>query len=155
MFLLEICNKTNKKINEEWLKAIFQDIMKEIGLAHKEKRYFYRSFGVSLCFISDSEIKKINKKYRGIDKATDVLSFALSADNKFISPSGSDVLGEIFISYNQAKKQSEIYNCSIEEELAFLFIHGILHLMGYDHETDKDEKIMKEFENNILKKINV
>ena len=93
---------------------------------------------VELLLTNNEEIHAINKQYRNIDRPTDVLSFAErespSPDPKF--------LGQIIISLDRAQEQADELNQSLEEELRFLFVHGLLHILGYDHEKPEDEKVM-------------
>ena len=101
---------------------------------------------VELILTTDEEIKKINKEFRNKDKATDVLSFPL--ENIPGMP-----LGSIVISIDTAKKEAEEFGHSIEDEIKLLFIHGLLHLLGYDHEIDNGEMRAKEAE--IIEKFNL
>jgi probable rRNA maturation factor len=101
---------------------------------------------VELILTTDEEIKELNKKYRNKDKATDVLSFPL--ENMPGMP-----LGSIVISVDTAKKGAEEFGHSLEDEIKLLFIHGLLHLLGYDHETDDGE--MREKEKEIIKKFDL
>lgn len=94
---------------------------------------------VELLLTGDAEIHKLNKQFRGKDKATDVLSFS---DRESGMPSNN--LGQIVISVDHAKAQAKELNQSLEEELRFLFTHGLLHILGYDHEEPEDEKLMLE-----------
>lgn len=155
MHLLEIINKTNENIDEEWFVSVFNKIIDEIEEIYNGKDFHKNPPRVNLCFIDDLEIKKLNKKYRGIDRVTDVLSFTFAVDDDFILPPDDMVLGEIFISINQAKKQANLFKKTIREEMTFLFIHGVLHLLGYDHETVEERRKMKKIESYLLKKINV
>ena len=91
-----------------------------------------------IIFIDDEEMHKLNKKYRGIDRTTDVLSFALN-DNKHID-AFINSLGDIFISIPKMKSQAEEYGHSEKRELSFLALHGLLHLLGYDHTLGKKEE---------------
>lgn len=88
---------------------------------------------VEITLIGDDEIKKLNKLYRGISKVTDVLSFAWEEDQ--VVP--SSLLGQIYISYPQIKRQSKIFKCSPQEEGIRMLVHGLLHIVGYDH-ADKN-----------------
>ncbi len=98
---------------------------------------------VSLLLTNDETIRELNNQYRSKDKPTDVLSFPM--EDKLM-------LGDIVISIDTAKKQAEEREIALEREVAFLFIHGLLHLLGYDHETSlDDEKEMFELQENILK----
>ncbi len=103
----------------------------------------------NVIFISNSEIKKLNKEYRNIDKETDVISFALEDDKK-IKNINIRVLGDIYISIDKAKSQAKEYNHSLKRELCFLTTHGFLHLLGYDHMKEEDEKIMFNLQEEIL-----
>ena len=96
--------------------------------------------------VSPAQIKKINKQYRKIDKVTDVISFANRDAITIFTP----LLGEIFICLDQAKKQAKQYKHSLQRELTFLFTHGLLHLLGYDHMNKKDEKVMLDITNKII-----
>lgn len=119
---------------------------------------------VELEIVSEDEIKQINCQTRNIDSATDVLSFpALEANKTKVSAkkypsdvnpeSGRVVLGEIIICEKRAIEQSKEYGHSIERELGFLCAHGMLHLFGYDHMEEDDEKQMRSAQNEILEKI--
>ena len=109
---------------------------------------------VSVSFVDNKYIHKINKKYRHIDRPTDVISFAFldvedNYDKILFSP-GPVVLGDIYISVDKAKEQAEEYGHSLHRELCFLFVHGLLHLLGYDHMNEEDEKIMFRLQDEIL-----
>ena len=100
---------------------------------------------VSVSIVSNEEIHQINKEYRGKDAPTDVISFALEEEGEGeIEIIGADdippVLGDIIISVDRTKEQAEEYGHSFMRELGFLTIHGFLHLLGYDHMTEEDEK---------------
>ncbi|ETT57376.1 rRNA maturation RNase YbeY [Paenibacillus sp. FSL H8-0457] len=109
---------------------------------------------VDLTFVDDEGIHELNREYRGIDRPTDVLSFAMNEitnDELEIIyeleegeelESVPDVLGDIIISVPRAKLQSEEYGHSLERELGFLFVHGFLHLLGYDHQDEASEAEM-------------
>lgn len=109
---------------------------------------------VSVSIVDNRYIRKINKKYRHIDRPTDVISFAfLDSENNYdkvlFSP-GPVVLGDIYISLEKAKEQAEEYGHSLHRELSFLFVHGLLHLLGYDHMNEEDEKEMFQLQEEIL-----
>lgn len=91
-----------------------------------------------IIFIDDEEMHKLNKEYRGIDRTTDVLSFALN-DNKHIDALINS-LGDVFISIPKMKSQAVEYGHSEKRELSFLALHGLLHLLGYDHTLGKKEE---------------
>jgi probable rRNA maturation factor len=96
---------------------------------------------ISVVLVTDRQIKKLNKEWRHKDYATDVLSFPI----ELTPPAFAEIpwqLGEIVISVERALKQSEEYRHSFQREMAFLFVHGLLHILGFDHEEPKDEKEM-------------
>jgi len=97
---------------------------------------------LSLIFVSNLEIRAYNRKYRNINRESDVLSFPLGEK----SPDGRINLGDIIISIEAAKRQSQDMGHSLEEELKILIIHGLLHLLDYNHETDNGEMHRREQE---------
>ena len=92
----------------------------------------------NIIFVDDTYIHNLNKEYRGIDRPTDVISFALEDDKSFIK-TDFKVLGDIYISVDTAKRQANEYKHSLKREISFLSIHGLLHLLGYDHMVKEDE----------------
>jgi probable rRNA maturation factor len=110
---------------------------------------------VSVSFVDNERIRVINRDYRGKDQPTDVISFALEEKGEGeIEIIGADVpplLGDIIISIPKAKEQAEEYGHSFMRELGFLAVHGFLHLLGYDHQTEEDEKTMFSKQEEILK----
>ncbi|WP_334071949.1 MULTISPECIES: rRNA maturation RNase YbeY [Paenibacillus] len=111
---------------------------------------------VALTFVTDEAIHELNREYRGIDRPTDVLSFAMNEsldeelDIVYELEEGeeldelTDVLGDIVVSVERAKAQSEEYGHSLEREIGFLVVHGFLHLLGYDHQDTASEKVMMD-----------
>lgn len=108
----------------------------------------------SVVFISDEEIHEMNLKYRGIDRPTDVISFALN-DSKDEFECKIKVLGDIYISIPRMKEQAKEYGHSEKRELSFLTIHGLLHLLGYDHMTEDEEKVMFNLQKEVLNDANI
>ena len=108
----------------------------------------------SIIFVNNEEIHQINKERRGVDRATDVISFALED-----SPDDFDefrILGDIFISIPKMQEQAKEYGHSEKRELSFLVVHGLLHLLGYDHmKSKKDEEIMFSLQDEILESLNI
>lgn len=108
----------------------------------------------SIIFVDNEEIHQINKERRGVDRATDVISFALED-----SPDDFDefrILGDIFISIPKMQEQAKEYGHSEKRELSFLAVHGLLHLLGYDHmKSKKDEEIMFSLQDEILESLNI
>ena len=98
---------------------------------------------ISILFIGDQRIRDLNQQFRDIDRPTDVLSFPQISEDELEAP-GALVLGDVAISLETARSQSEEHGLSFEEELTLLLIHGILHLLGYDHEvSDQEEERMR------------
>ena len=114
---------------------------------------------ISVMFVDNESIRVLNSEHRGIDKATDVLSFPLfeyDEDGEIIeeeldfSPNGEMILGDIVISLERAAEQAEEYGHSFEREIGFLTVHSMLHLFGFDHMTPEDEAEMFEYQAEIL-----
>lgn len=109
---------------------------------------------VSLVFIDNKRIHEINKEFRGVDRPTDVISFAFMDED--INPAnGFTNLGEIYISLEKAHEQASEYGHSFDRELSFLLVHGLLHLLGYDHMTEEEEKEMFGLQEEILKSLKI
>lgn len=109
---------------------------------------------VSVTFVSDAGIRRFNREYRGIDRATDVLSFPLfeGGDVEDAFDGEEYQLGDVVLSLERARAQSELYGHSFEREVAFLCVHSALHLMGYDHERgESDEQDMRRRQRDIMK----
>lgn len=106
----------------------------------------------NIIIIDNQKIHEINLQYRGIDRPTDVISFALEDydDGVSLIEGMPRTLGDIYISIEKAKEQAEEYGHSLKRELSFLAVHGLLHLLGYDHMNPEDEKIMFERQELIL-----
>ena len=109
---------------------------------------------ISVTIVDNDYIHEINRTYRHIDRPTDVISFAFLDDNpnrdQLFQSKQMVVLGEIYISYQKAEEQAKAYGHSLDRELCFLFVHGLLHLLGYDHMTEEDEKVMFRLQEEIL-----
>ena len=109
---------------------------------------------VSVSLIDNETIHEINRDYRNVDRVTDVISFAFLDDepnrDTLLKSKKIVDLGEIYICIPQAIKQAEEYGHSLERELDFLFVHGLLHLLGYDHMSKEDEEIMFSLQEKIL-----
>ncbi|QRN86469.1 rRNA maturation RNase YbeY [Clostridia bacterium] len=110
-------------------------------------------FEVGITFVDDDEIQRLNRDYRNKDQVTDVLSFAMSEsleDEPEIINEDMSLLGDIVIDYQQALKQAKEYEHSTLRELCYLALHGMLHLLGYDHEKEEDKKRMRKQEEAVL-----
>ena len=131
--------ETLKQDQLDMLKKLLSHAAKEEGLEAGSE--------VSIMFVSNERITEINRDYRGKDQPTDVISFALDDEEEGDDPILFDeqiphLLGEIVISVPKIEEQAADYGHSFERELGFLCVHGFLHLLGYDHMTDEDEKEM-------------
>lgn len=101
-------------------------------------------------FVNLDEIREINLEYRKIDRPTDVISFALWENGL-----KTELLGELYICFEKIQQQAKEYGHSFKRELCFLFLHGLLHLLGYDHMNKEDEEIMFGLQNKILDSLNI
>ena len=124
---IEFFNQTqqNTKPFEKLIRRVFRSV--------DLKKYF------NFFFVTVEEIKRLNQTYRKIDRVTDVLSFALCDD---LENEMKNSLGDIFIAVDQARRQASEYGHSLKREMAFLAVHGYLHLLGYDHQTKEEEEQM-------------
>lgn len=112
---------------------------------------------ISLTFTDDEGIRRLNRDFRHLDQPTDVLSFPLleGADDEpaIVGGQPADLLGDIVISLERAVAQADEYGHSVEREVGFLFVHGLLHLLGYDHDTPEGERDMRQREEAALQAI--
>lgn len=132
---VEIFNETNEEIEDlKILKPLLEYARKYEGLEDTELEF-------SIIIVDNKRIHEINKEYRGIDRPTDVISFALE-DSEGVELENYRILGDIYISIDKVKEQAKEYGHSEKRELAFLTVHGFLHLLGYDHMEKEEEKIM-------------
>ena len=113
---------------------------------------------ISIILTTPKNIRELNKKYRNIDKETDVLSFPMFEKNeipKLKNIEYEEALGDIVISIDRVKEQAEEYNHSFERELAYMVVHGFYHLMGEDHIKEEDKKQMREKEEKVLENLSI
>ncbi len=114
---------------------------------------------VSVSFVSNNEIRNLNRIYRKKDRVTDVLSFPLTGEDgtrEHNPETGAVLLGDVVISLETAVKQAQNFGHSLEREVGFLTVHSMLHLLGYDHETSLlDQRIMREKEESVLEKLGI
>ena len=143
---VDIFNETNVKLDDE------MKLMKKV-LSHGKEKLNVEDVIFNVIIVDNNYIHKLNKEYRGVDRETDVISFALEDDDTF-NPE-ERILGDIYISIDKAKEQSESYGHSLERELCFLAVHGFFHLLGYDHMKKEDEKVMFSLQDEILNEMNV
>lgn len=110
---------------------------------------------ISVTFVDNAEIKRLNKEFREIDAATDVLSFPLGENGEYdINPdTGAKLLGDIVISMERALEQSKEFGHSFEREVCYLAVHSMLHLLGYDHMEPKEKAEMRMKEETVMSRI--
>ena len=138
-----------ERIDKRWLRQLVKESLRAHSLEAQVE--------LSLLVTDDATVRELNKTYRGKDKATDVLSFALEADRRggaaagFVMPPGEMVhLGEVIVSYPKAVEQAAQRLHPVEDELALLVVHGVLHLLGYDHDKPGREREMRSMERKVL-----
>ena len=128
----EIFNETDEELDLVEERKILDYALKFEGVENAE---------FNVIFVDSVAIRNINKEYRGIDKVTDVISFALE-DNEEMKFEFGRLLGDIYICVERMKEQAQAYGHSLMREQGFLSVHGLLHLLGYDHMTKEEEEVM-------------
>lgn len=141
MNYIEFFNEYGKEIEE-------MDIMKDF-INYCVKKLNLQEVAFNVIIINNDDIHEINKKYRNVDRATDVITFALEDDKQIETPLVR-VLGDVYISYDKVISQAKEYGHSKQRELCFLAVHGLLHLLGYDHMNEEDEKKMFKKQKELL-----
>lgn len=144
---LRIDRKYRGLLEEEWLRSIVARTV--------ESENVHGPVEVSLVIVGQYSMRRLNREYRGLDEPTDVLSFAQSESRdrrrRFtLPPDGVARLGDVVVSYPQAQRQAEERGGSVEQEVALLIVHGVLHLLGYDHTKAKDARVMQDKETALL-----
>ena len=133
-------------VDEDWLRRVVEVTVSVVDVS--------QPVDIDLVITYDNTVKNLNLMYRNIDDTTDVLSFAFCEPQEvepFVVPQDEMLhLGEVIISYPQAEKQAREQSHPLERELALLIAHGVLHLLGYDHEEPEAELVMKAMENKVL-----
>ena len=138
-----IYNRTNLSIDA------YKRLFKEIGEVTTKTFSLPNDMSVSVTFVRSRTMHQMNLEYRGIDKPTDVLSFAMQEGKSYAKEEEKD-LGDIIINMDYAKRQAKEYDHYLKREVGFLFTHGLLHCLGYDHQTKKQEKEMIQKQKEIL-----
>ena len=141
-----IFNETEINLNDELKKV------REV-LTYGIKKLEVGDVIFNVIIVHNEYIHELNKKYRGIDRETDVITFALE-DDKTFNPEDR-ILGDIYISVDKVKSQSEEYGHSFLRELSFLAVHGMLHLLGYDHMKKEEEEVMFKLQEEILDEMDI
>ena len=133
-----------------WLQSVVEQALLAQGVSSNAE--------LGLVLTNQERVQELNRSYRGVDKPTDVLAFYMTsaAEETFVAPpDGVLHLGEVIISYPQAIMQAKEHQHSLKKELAILIIHGVLHLLGYDHDKPEPERRMRYREKEILSQIAV
>ena len=142
---IEIINETKEKIDIDDLRKVIDKALESENVSNAI---------MNVIIIDNEKIHEINKEYRGIDRPTDVISFALEDDKTFVN-TDFRVLGDIYISIDKVHEQAKIYGHSERRELSFLTVHGVLHLLGYDHMKKEDEVVMFKKQDEILNSLGI
>ena len=143
---IEIFNETKDNLDE------YIDTIKKV-LVHGLDKLKVGDVTFNIIFVNNDYIHKLNKEYRNIDREPDVITFALE-DDKTFNPE-ERILGDIYISIDKAKSQSIEYGHSLMRELCFLSVHGMLHLLGYDHMEKEEERVMFNLQEEILDEMGI
>ena len=144
---VELFNQTEKEITE------LDTVLKVLDSALKKENLDNVSF--NLIIVDNEYIHELNRTYRNIDRETDVITFALEDEDSIVLPSDERVLGDIYISIDKAESQALEYGHSLLRELSFLAVHGFYHLLGYDHMTEEDEKVMFKKQEEVLEEYGI
>ncbi len=136
----------------EGLKEIIRLAVEKVG-----QLYGAENAEVSITLTDNKYIHQLNREYRKIDRPTDVLSFALneSEEPEILDGPETDVLGELVISVERAEEQAEEYGHSLRREIAFLTVHGMLHLLGYDHMEEEERQEMEQEQRFVMEKLGI
>ena len=151
---LLIDNRTEELLTAELEEAILKAAAE--SLKYEE---FDENCEISVSIVDNEEIRQINKQFRNIDRATDVLSFPMltfeEGEEAEVNENDEIILGDIIISLERAREQAEEYGHSYKRELHYLLVHGIMHCLGYDHMTEEEKTEMREKEEFILSKLGI
>ncbi|MDD5604537.1 MAG: rRNA maturation RNase YbeY [Dehalococcoidales bacterium] len=152
-------------IDDEYQAQIEPDYLEQVAVATLRHIRPEGNLQLGIVVTGDEDVQRLNREYRGIDATTDVLSFAMQdelivsdEDDEAIEqfplyPDGIEQLGEVIISLPQAARQAESGGHKLIQEITILIIHGVLHLLGFDHEADAEAEIMEKHEVDILAKV--
>jgi len=134
-----------------------ETLMRKAALAAFESERFTADCEINISVVDDANIRELNLKHRGLDEATDVLSFPFCTRGELAEAGryGRFILGDVVVSADTAAAQADEYGHGIERELAFLTVHGALHLLGYDHEDPDEAEIMEVKQKTILESMSI
>lgn len=141
---VQVARPFRSAVRAAWLRRVARRVLEAEGVGPTK---------LGVVITDEAEVRELNRRYLGVDEPTDVLSFGLGGegDECFALPPGEAAsLGEVIVSYPTAMRQAEEQGHSAQAEVAHLLVHGILHLLGYDHESAEDEGIMRRREEEIL-----
>ena len=142
--VIQIIPRFRAEVDEGSLRRVAAEVLSQEGVEEETE--------LSLVITDDEAIRELNRRFRGVDAPTDVLAFGAGTEEHFVSaPDSPRYLGDVVISYQRALTQAEELGYPVAKELKLLVIHGILHLLGYDHEEEADARKMREREENILR----
>jgi probable rRNA maturation factor len=140
-----IFNTTNEEIDFSEVDNVIKFACKHLNIENPL---------LNIVIVDNEKIREINKEYRNKDAVTDVISFAFE-EVKDVNYEDVRFLGEIYISYERCKEQAKDYGHSVRREFCYLAVHGLLHLLGYDHMTEEDKKVMRTLEEEILNEYDI
>ena len=140
-----IFNTTNEKIDTSELDRVIQFACKHLKINNPL---------LNIVIVDNEKIREINRDYRNKDAVTDVISFAFEEVND-VDYEDVRFLGEIYISYERCKEQAADFGHSVRREFCYLAVHGLLHLLGYDHMNEEDKKVMRALEEEILNEYDI
>lgn len=142
-------NETKIKVGaaffRKYLERLYKVMKKDI-----DRKLFKRDGQLDLVLIDDKKMRSLNKEYRKKDSPTDVISFAYLEVTDYGKEPGDIIVGDVFISVDTAKRQAVEKGHDLKRELAILFVHGLLHCMGFDHNTDREEAEMEKWARKVL-----
>lgn len=141
---ITLINRTNQDVEQ------YQSFFQKIAENAEKILDLPDDYEISVTFVRSQTIHKINRDFRGIDRPTDVISFAIRDDQDVFMDEEEKDLGDLFININYCAKQAREYGHSYKREMGFLFTHGLLHCLGYDHMKPEDEKVMFALQDQIL-----
>lgn len=144
---IEINNLVEEEIEE--LETVALVLEQAVAIEQLEDVLF------NVIIVDNTYIHTLNKTYRGIDRETDVITFALEDEKDMVAVDGVRILGDIYISIEKARSQAREYQHSLERELCFLAVHGFYHLLGYDHRNEEEEKEMFLKQEAVLSSCNI
>ncbi len=152
--IISMENDQDKVVLDEYLEQRLQDGLNAVAKLHD----LTDMTEVDITIVDDEEIHALNRDYRNVDRPTDVLSFALDEDDEDepeLMEGQPHLLGDIIISAETAKRQGEEFGHGLEREIVYLAVHGLLHLLGYDHMEEEDKVVMRAKEEEALRAINL